>query len=247
VTGSSDQLRHVVDRRAALRLLGGGIVLWAVLAGLGWLLVSVATPSAITRWDQDVEKWFVDQRSPLLNQLTHIGSYMSETITCIIVTIVAFVALRLWLGRWRESVTVLIAIAGELFIFLLVTAVVQRDRPDVPQLDAAPPTSSFPSGHVGAAIALYGCLAVIIYRNLASRWLAVTFAILLWCIPVIVGYARLYRGMHFPTDVAGGVMGGGLWLLLTLRTMLPRQPDTPSRSHEDADTTDADQKRPAAT
>jgi membrane-associated phospholipid phosphatase len=50
-------------------------------------------------------------------------------------------------------------------------------------------------------------------------------------VPVIVGAARLYRGMHHPTDVLFGALGGGLWLTLVLLTLLPSRPDDdPSHS-----------------
>ena len=87
-------------------------------------------------------------------------------------TVVLVIVFRLWLGRWegvRHGVPV--AILGELFVFLLVTNTVGRPRPPVPRLDQAPPTSSFPSGHTAAAVALYGCIALVVLRQMATRWL----------------------------------------------------------------------------
>lgn len=43
-----------------------------------------------------------------------------------------------------------LAITLQATIFVTVSAVIGRARPDVPHLDPAPPTSSYPSGHVGA-------------------------------------------------------------------------------------------------
>jgi undecaprenyl-diphosphatase len=157
-----------------------------------------------------------------LNTLTHYGTLLAETITAIALTVVLVVVLRVWLGRWRESIAVLVSILGELFVFLLVTNTVGRPRPPVPRLDVAPPTSSFPSGHTAAAVALYGCLALVVLRQLANRWLAYTIAVLCWCVPVIVAVSRVYRGMHYVTDVTFGAIGGGLWLLVTVLVVLPR-------------------------
>jgi membrane-associated phospholipid phosphatase len=111
--------------------------------------------------------------------------------------------------------------------------VVNRPRPDVLHLDDAPPTSSFPSGHTAAAVAFYGCLAVIVLRQLRPRWLALVVTALLCLVPFVVGISRLYRGMHHPTDVVFGALGGGLWLALVLVTLLPlprREVDRPAVS-----------------
>jgi undecaprenyl-diphosphatase len=209
-------------RVVAARLVGGGLVLALALSLIGWAIVTLATPSALTRWEVSVNQWFYAARTPTLDTVSHIGSYLAETITCIVLLVVLTLALRLWLGRWRESWALVAALVGELLVFLVVTAVVNRPRPTVPHLDAAPPTSSFPSGHTAAAVAFYGCLAVIVLRELRPGWFARVVAALLILVPVVVGVARLYRGMHHPTDVVFGALGGGLWLALVLSTLLPR-------------------------
>jgi undecaprenyl-diphosphatase len=209
-------------RDVALRLGIGWLVLAVGLSLVGWAIVTLATPSALTRWEDSVNKWFYASRTNALDTVSHIGSYLAETITCIVLFVVLAVVLRLWLGRWRESWTLFAALAGQLLIFLVVSALVNRPRPAVPQLDVAPPTSSFPSGHTAAAVAFYGCLAIIVLRQLRPRWFAIAFAALLCLIPVVVGISRLYRGMHHPTDVLFGALGGGLWLALVVSTLLPR-------------------------
>ncbi len=209
-------------RDVILRLGVAWLVLAVGLSLVGWAIVTFATPSALTRWEDSVNKWFYAARTGTLDTVSHIGSYLAETVTCIVLFVVLAVVLRLWLGRWRESWTLFAALAGQLLIFLAVAAVVNRPRPNVPQLDVAPPTSSFPSGHTAAAVAFYGCLAVIVLRQLRPRWFAIVVAALLWLIPVVVGISRLYRGMHHPTDVIFGALGGGLWLAVVISTLLPR-------------------------
>jgi membrane-associated phospholipid phosphatase len=214
---------HPLDRRRTIiRLVGGGLVLALGLSVVGWGIVKLLTSSALTRWEDSVNLWFFDHRNPTLNFVSHIGSYLAGTVTYVAILLVLFFVFRWWLGRWRESFVLLAAIVGELLVFLIVTAVVNRPRSGVPHLDVAPPTSSFSSGHTAAAVALYGCIAVIIVRNLRLRWLAITIATVCCVVPFVVGASRLYRGMHHPTDVLFGTVGGGLWLLLVLLTLLPR-------------------------
>ena len=116
-----------LDRsHVAVRLVGGGLLLALALSLVGLAIVKLATPSALTRWEDNVNQRFAAGRTPTFDTLTHIGSYMAETVTCILALVVMVVVLRLWLGRWRESWTLFAAIVGELLRFLIVTPVVNR-------------------------------------------------------------------------------------------------------------------------
>jgi membrane-associated phospholipid phosphatase len=214
--------------RAELRrdlpwLLGGAVVVYLFLAGIGLLVNHVLSGSAFGRWDRSVSVWFYHHRTGTLNTLTHYGSGLSDTKTAIAVTAVLVITLRIACRRWRESLVILTCIVGELTIFLAVTSTVHRKRPTVPHLDPAPPTSSFPSGHTGAAVALYVGLAVtllLITRGSTYRPAAVVAACVLCLVPVIVGLSRVYRGMHFASDVIAGALAGGLWMVIVVRTLL---------------------------
>jgi membrane-associated phospholipid phosphatase len=217
-----DRPQPVGDKKVvAVRLIGGTIALWGLLSLIGLSVTHVLTSGRAHSWDRGVDVWFAARRSSPWNTVTVFGSGLANTQTVIAVTAVVVLVLRWRLGRWYESWVVVAAIAGELLVFLAVTATVHRPRPPVTRLDVAPPTSSFPSGHTAAAIALYGCLAVVLLWIYGRRPVTWVTAVVLFCFPVIVGLSRLYRGMHYPSDVLVGVLGGGLWLLLVITTLLP--------------------------
>lgn len=205
--------------RPAALLVIGGAVLWAALSVVGYLITRTATGGAVVRVDTRLSRWFAARRTPRLDEVTHLGTMLSDTVTALGVTVLVVGAL-LVLRRFLPALTVVVAILGELFVFVLVTATLRRSRPPVPHLDPAPPTSSFPSGHTAAAVALYVCLAVLLLRSAVHRAVAVPVAGVLCLIWVIVGVSRLYRGMHYLSDVAFGAVGGGCWLLVTLYVLL---------------------------
>jgi membrane-associated phospholipid phosphatase len=201
----------------AIYLLACAVVLAVALIGLGWVLAKVVHDDGIGRADAGVDRWLAGERTGELNEVT---VYTSETggtltVTALAVLAVAFAAFA-W-RRWREPMLVAVAVAGEVAVFLVVTMLVDRERPPVRHLDEAPPTSSFPSGHTAATIALWGALAVLANERARSAVVRNLFLVLAFVMPLLVASSRLYRGMHFLSDVLGGVLLGGLWLLAAVR------------------------------
>jgi len=211
-------------RFAGVRLIPAAVMLWALLVAIGFSLTHWSAGSAFERWDLSVDRWFAARRTGGWNTATQIGSHLAGTSTVIAIAVVLFIALRVLLGRWRESWFLAVAVMGEAIIFLSTTLVIDRSRPDVSRLDAAPPTSSFPSGHVAAAVALYGAIAVVVWTCSRRAWLRAWFATLAIGVPIAVALSRLYRGMHFPTDVVAGALLGGLWLTAAAVVLLRDQP-----------------------
>lgn len=211
-------------RRDALRLIGAAVVLWLVLVLVGHLLGHQWKNSGLVRWDASVDRHLAADRHDPWTDVTHLATYLAETITVIACGLVAFGLLRARLKRWREALFLAVALVGEVTIFVSTTLLVDRDRPPVRHLDSAPPTSSFPSGHTAASVALYGGLAVLAWRLGAAGWVRMLATVLAVLVPVLVAVSRMYRGMHYPTDVIAGALLGCCWLAVTSAVILGRRP-----------------------
>lgn len=210
-------------RAAAVRLVPAAILLCAALAALGWSLAHLDEAAGLQRWDASVDRSFAAHRTSGWNTVTHATTYAAETITVVGIGAVVAVLLRVVLGRWRESLFLAVALLGEVLIFVSVTLVIDRQRPPVPHLDDAPPTSSFPSGHTAAAVTLYAGLAILAWRLARPRWLRLLATALAIAVPVAVGLSRLYRGMHYPTDVLAGALLGAVWLTVAASVVFRRR------------------------
>jgi membrane-associated phospholipid phosphatase len=199
----------------------------------GWLLTHPLKDSWIVRNDQSISEWFADHRTSRWNSLTYIGSMLSDTVVKIVVTaIVAVVMLFIW-KRWLEPLIVTIPLILEALTFITVTTLVGRPRPDVPRLEGSPVGSSYPSGHVAAAVA-YSAIVVVVFWHTRRRWiraLAVGFAVL---IPLCVALARLYRGMHFFTDVVFGALLGAASVVASVIVLrrAANEHELPEHGHE---------------
>ena len=209
-------------KKVFLKLTGGAIALWGLLSLLGLLIRHVLFYGRVGAWDRQVEVWFAAHRRGSLNTLTGYANAFGGTFSVIGLVIFVFLIFRWRLGRWDESLVILIVMVGEVTVFLAVTFTVQRSRPAVVRLDKSPPTLSYPSGHTAAALALYGGVAVLLFFIHGRNWKTIILAVLLYSLPILVGISRLYRGMHYPTDVLAGALGGGVWMAFVISVLIPK-------------------------
>lgn len=197
--------RHPLRPAFAVAFIGY-VVLAVVMLGIG-LLLTHALDGTIGAWDRHVSAHFAAHRTSDENRITQAATSLVNTLPAILIAVVvdAFLALR---RRWREAAFLAIALLLEITVFLSVTFVVDRPRPSVPRLNATPSTGSFPSGHTAAATVLFIGVAVIVAcctRNTLAR---IVSALLGTAFAVTVGFARVYRGLHYPSDVFVGALLG---------------------------------------
>jgi|SwirhirootsSR2_FD_contig_51_4700475_length_1167_multi_2_in_0_out_0_1 undecaprenyl-diphosphatase len=215
------------------------VTMTAIWLSFGLLLTHPLKNTAIVHNDQSISEWFVPHRTPRLNSLSFIGSMMSDTFVKIGITaVIAIVMLIIW-KRWLEPLMVVVPLVLEALTFITVTTIVRRPRPDVPHLDTSPVGTSYPSGHTAAAI-VYSAIVVVIFWHTRRTWIRALVVTIAAIVPVLVGVSRLYRGMHFFTDVIFGALLGGTSVVasaIVLRRAAERQgqelPDLESPHHHD--------------
>ncbi|MFD7745012.1 diacylglycerol kinase family protein [Streptomyces sp. NPDC059698] len=207
---------------AAVRVAAFAVCQAAFMVGIGLLITGPARGLWPVTAEDAVVEALVRARTGTLDALSTAVSALGDTATVVGLTFLVCLALVLAprLPRRREAVFLAAAVSLQSAVFVLITACVDRARPDLERLDGSPPTSSYTSGHTGAATALYAGLAVLVLSRVRAPWRRPLAALLL-LVPLLVGLARLYRGMHHPTDVAGGLANGTLSLLVVGRAVLP--------------------------
>ena len=215
--------RRTAIRGLILRALVPGLVLWLAIAGFGELLTGPL--KGWNRSESDLNRSLQDIRDRAWDSITALWSEVGNTEIIIGVCAVAVVVVWWRTRRWWFAVIPAIAITLQASIFVAAAAVIGRPRPDVPHLDPAPPTSSYPSGHVGASVALYASLAIMA-TTIERTWLRRTVIGVCSVIPFLVAYARLYRGMHHLSDVVVGAINGLICAGLAAHCLVHGRRDT---------------------
>ena len=206
--------------RVVGRIGGLLVLLLALIAGMGLLVTRVLENTFPVSDEDAVVRSLEAARTPVATAVSGFFSLVGSTSVIIGVMLLVAIAFRLVFHRWRESAYLVLAVSAQSLVFLLVTLLVSRDRPGVVKLDQSPPTSSFPSGHTGAATALYVGIAVVLAWHTRRTWARRSVIGVLVLVPLSVAVARLYRGMHHPSDVVAALVNGSACVAISARNLL---------------------------
>jgi undecaprenyl-diphosphatase len=212
------RLATAVGEGHPIRTFVAGIaVSYVAIAGLsillGLLVIHVILSNAgIASADESFVDFLARHRSPGLTEASLVASTMAGGVVLPIIAGVFAVAAAL-LRQWRLGAFLVFALAVESASYRTTTMFDPRHRPTVPRLEHLPVNASYPSGHTAASIAIYCGLALLVTSRIASRWARSAIWLVAVSIPVYVALGRMYRGMHHPLDVLGGVAIGVVTLV----------------------------------
>jgi undecaprenyl-diphosphatase len=218
--------RHsAVGRRLTVSVVVLGLAVWA----FSGLLEEVLDNAWLVQADRQVYMWSHEHVSTaglaIFNVITALGSIGAWIV-------VAAVALWLWHGRHTLLLSAWVGtnVGGGVLQWILKTFI-HRARPEYAAVYLHGHSYSFPSGHAMQSTITYVMLVFILSR--ASRHWHEHRRALLMCasaLVLLIGFSRLYLGVHYVSDVVGGFVAGTAWLALTLIVLgiaddrLPRRP-----------------------
>jgi membrane-associated phospholipid phosphatase len=198
---------------------------YLLLVGIGLLLTKVVgTDSSLVNAEDQLNDGLAGGRTPTMNDVSYVLSGLGNTGAIIGALVVVAIALVVAMKRWQPSVFLVLAVSGQALVFLFVQFTVHRSRPDVQRLDSGIPTSSYPSGHTGAATALFVGSALLVAWYVRRRWVRTLAVVLFAVVPLLVAFGRLYRGAHHPSDILAAYLNGGVCLAIAAGLVLARGP-----------------------
>jgi undecaprenyl-diphosphatase len=217
-TRFASQIAFLQARLSPAGFLGLDLTTGAIiLIGASWIFGKIAedvvTGDPLTAVDREIAVWLHLHATPTLTEAMKFLSLLASL--PVVTGICLFMAIYFVRERSRyHLLALLLTIPIGMLMNGMLKYAFHRSRPawDDPILMIG--SFSFPSGHAMAATLLYGFLAAFVVRKVqAWRW-RVLVVLAAGLLIVLIGFSRLYLGVHYLSDVLAGMAAGAAWLAL---------------------------------
>ena len=174
-------------------------------------LLDELTDKELGRFDDIVSQPIHNLRAPWLTNILLVITWMGDRTAYIIFTVCLFIFFYIRYGSFifPLQTSLVLGLAGGLNRWL--KDLIERPRPDALHLTEEG-SLSFPSGHAMSSIAFYGFMIYLVWRLISTPWIRWVLTILLTFLILLIGFSRVYLGVHYPSDILAGYAAGGACL-----------------------------------
>ncbi|MFS0840636.1 phosphatase PAP2 family protein [Paenibacillus sp. 1P03SA] len=189
-------------------------LLLALCFGMVALLVS---RQQVASFDETIISFVQGAESPGLTAAAALLSEIGSSAVVPFITIAAALYLYFVLKHRSEVILLIAAIGGSAILNTILKKIFQRERPTI-KIIMEEAGFSFPSGHSMAVVALYGILVYLLWKHISGTAGRTVLIVLASAMIAAMGLARIYLGVHYPSDVLGGYLASGFWLAVCIWT-----------------------------
>ncbi|MGG0643942.1 phosphatase PAP2 family protein [Sporosarcina gallistercoris] len=199
-------------RELSGRLLTAFVSCLILAAVFGYVASSIGNGN-IVQFDTPIIHFVQGAETPWLTEVMKVFTAIGSTNGVLAISAITL-SLLLYFRQKALTILFVIVVGGTAALNLVLKLFFHRARPDLNRLIEIS-GYSFPSGHTMMATSLYVILAFILWRNArnSSRIIYVIGAIFMIGMICI---SRIYLGVHYPSDIVGGIISSAFWLLLAI-------------------------------
>ena len=208
-------VRARLDRKSelGLRLTINVIVFAAAIWAFAGLLEEVLDNATLVEWDVRLNAWAHAHAMAAGLQFFHAVTLVGSPGVWVITALFA-----LWLLQRREHYLFWAWVASNVgggVLQVLLKTTVHRNRPQYAAAYLHGQSYSFPSGHTMSATICWSLMVVCAGLSLGWRGRKrMRLYVVSTTIICLIGFSRLYLGVHYPSDVVGGLIIGTAWVVL---------------------------------
>ena len=195
-----------------MHAIGGGL---ATIA-LTWLFLAIADEipehSALARTDILVQGWIQTHGTEFGEKVFFLVSYLGASVLATMVT--AVLLWFAWHRNWNRAIAVMLTTSGGLMLSALLKMIFHRGRPETATEFITRKSWSFPSGHSMNSVIAYGFLTVLLLEHVTGHRRRIGIVMVAAILIGAIGFSRVYLGVHYMSDVAGGWIAGAAWLII---------------------------------
>ncbi|ARF17337.1 phosphatase PAP2 family protein [Sporosarcina ureae] len=200
-------------RELSLRLLFVWIICILFTGIFAYIARSIHVQS-ISNFDEPIIDFVQGAESPGVTSIMKLFTTIGST-TSVVLLALLILGVLVWKKHRAQAVLFAIALAGTGILNQVLKFVFKRERPDFHRLiDIS--GYSFPSGHTMMAFSFYTILAYIVWRNVVNSGSRVAIIFLATMMIIMIAVSRIYLGVHFPSDIVGGVLASSVWLFASI-------------------------------
>ncbi|HEX5037820.1 MAG TPA: phosphatase PAP2 family protein [bacterium] len=183
----------------------------------------------ISRFDESVLMAVGNLRSASLNGPMVNVTALGSTTVAVLIGLAALIVL--WLVNDRLGIVfLLLSLSGAGLWSYLIKLWIRRDRPTLLPHLVEVTDFSYPSGHTMLSTATFLTLALLAARHLRGWGARVIFFLMASLLIALVGFSRVYLGVHYPSDVLSGAFLGAAWTFGLAAAFFQPKPGTRSAS-----------------
>lgn len=195
--------------KSAVLLLSALLVAVVALFVFGWLAEEMLEGDT-QQFDAFVRTAVHRLATPGLTRLMQVFSFLGS-VAAVTTTCLVAICVSLYFRRTRTAASLAITMLGAAALEVTLKYAFHRPRP-VGFFGATPSSYSFPSGHALGSLCFYGILAAILAahaRGRSAKYFAWVGAVILIG---MIGFSRIYLGVHYPSDVIAGYCAATVWV-----------------------------------
>jgi undecaprenyl-diphosphatase len=189
------------------------VMLWA----FSYIADEMTEQSLLVRVDHLIVGWLQAHRTEsgeaFFSVMSWVGSQLMTTIT---------VVGMIWLTirrDWFRAIALTLAVVGGTSLNDLLKALFHRGRPETATEFIKVQSWSFPSGHSMNSLIGFGFVAFLILEHTTDRRVRIAIIVATAIVVGLVGFSRLYLGVHYLSDVIAGFLAGAIWLLVCIAAL----------------------------